>query len=244
MNMDLEICVNSIQSAYNAKQGGATRVELCQNLNEGGTTPSYAAIDYCANKLGLRTYVLIRPRTGDFTYNELEFETICQEVELCKQLGATGVVVGFLDNNGNVDKEKTKEIVRRAGNMEITFHRAFDICSNPMQALEDVIECGCTRILTSGWKNTAFGGMSLLKDLVQQASGRIKIMAGSGVNTNNVLEIIRTTGVGEVHSSCKHNVGEWKEEDAEQYLDKSNKCHSETNAEEVSKLVALINNIK
>ena len=96
--MDLEICVNSIQSAYNARQGGATRIELCQALEQGGTTPSYSTIKYCTNELGLRTYVLIRPRTGNFVYNALEFETICQEVELCKQLGATGVVVGFLDS--------------------------------------------------------------------------------------------------------------------------------------------------
>ena len=183
--MDLEICVNSIQSAYNAKAGGATRIELCQALEQGGTTPSYSTIEYCTNELKLRTYVLIRPRMGNFIYNSLEFDNIRREVIVCRQLGATGVVVGFLDNNLDVDISKTKEIVDLAGEMEVTFHRAFDICNNPMQNLERVIDCGCSRILTSGCKTTAYQGMDMLKKLVGQANGRIKIMAGSGINADN-----------------------------------------------------------
>ena len=238
--MDLEICVNSIQSAYNARQGGATRIELCQALEQGGTTPSYSTIKYCTNELGLRTYVLIRPRTGNFVYNALEFETICQEVELCKQLGATGVVVGFLDSNHNVDMQQTKEIVSLAGDMEVTFHRAFDICNNPLQNLERVIDCGCTRILTSGCKATAYQGMDMLKKLVGQANGRIKIMAGSGINADNAIEIINTTGVSEVHASCKHVVGNWNETDVEHFLDPSNSIYSETDSNEVRHLSSLI----
>ena len=115
--MDLEICVNSIQSAHNAKAGGATRIELCQALEQGGTTPSYSTIEYCTNELKLRTYVLIRPRTGNFIYNSLEFDNIRREVIVCRQLGATGVVVGFLDNNLDVDISKTKEIVDLSGEM-------------------------------------------------------------------------------------------------------------------------------
>ena len=238
--MDLEICVNSIQSAYNARQGGATRIELCQALEQGGTTPSYSTIKYCTNELGLRTYVLIRPRTGNFVYNALEFETICQEVELCKQLGATGVVVGFLDSNHNVDMQQTKEIVSLAGDMEVTFHRAFDICNNPLQNLERVIDCGCTRILTSGCKATAYQGMDMLKSLVSKANGRIKIMAGSGVNAGNAIEIINTTGVEELHASCKHVVGNWNETDVEQFLAPSNSIYSETDSNEVRHLSSLI----
>ncbi|MBO7200914.1 MAG: copper homeostasis protein CutC [Bacteroidales bacterium] len=241
--MDLEICVNSIQSAYNAKAGGATRIELCQALEQGGTTPSYSTIEYCTNELKLRTYVLIRPRTGNFIYNSLEFDNIRREVIVCRQLGATGVVVGFLDNNLDVDISKTKEIVDLAGEMEVTFHRAFDICNNPMQNLERVIDCGCSRILTSGCKATAYQGMDMLKKLVGQANGRIKIMAGSGINADNAIEIINTTGVSEVHASCKHVVGNWNETDAEHFLDPSNSIYSETDSNEVRRMSTLITQI-
>lgn len=238
--MDLEICVNSIQSAYNAKAGGATRIELCQALEQGGTTPSYSTIEYCTKELQLRTYVLIRPRTGNFIYNALEFDNIRREVMLCRQLGATGVVVGFLDSNLDVDIAKTKEIVNLAEGMEVTFHRAFDICNRPLQNLEKVIECGCTRILTSGCKATAHQGMDMLKNLVAQANGRIKIMAGSGINAGNAIEIINTTGVNEVHASCKHVVGKWNDSDVKQYLDPSNAIYSETDSNEVKRLYSLI----
>ena len=241
--MDLEICVNSIQSAYNAKAGGATRIELCQALEQGGTTPSYSTIEYCTNELKLRTYVLIRPRTGNFIYNSLEFDNIRREVIVCRQLGATGVVIGFLDNNLDVDISKTKEIVDLAGEMEVTFHRAFDICNNPMQNLERVIDCGCSRILTSGCKATAYQGMDMLKKLVGQANGRIKIMAGSGINADNAIEIINTTGVSEVHASCKHVVGNWNETDVEHFLDPSNSIYSETDSNEVRRMSTLITQI-
>ena len=238
--MDLEICVNSIQSAHNAKAGGATRIELCQALEQGGTTPSYSTIEYCTKELKLRTYVLIRPRSGNFMYNALEFENIRREVILCRQLGATGVVVGFLDSNLDIDISKTKEIVALAEDMEVTFHRAFDICNNPLQNLEKVIDCGCTRILTSGCKATAHKGMDMLKKLTNQANGRIKIMAGSGINAANAIEIINTTGVDEIHASCKHVVGNWNETDVEQFLDPSNSMYSETDSDEVRRLSSLI----
>ena len=241
--MDLEICVNSIQSAHNAKTGGATRIELCQALEQGGTTPSYSTIEYCTKELKLRTYVLIRPRTGNFIYNALEFESIRREVILCRQLGATGVVVGFLDSNLDIDISKTKEIVALAEDMEVTFHRAFDICNNPLQNLEKVIDCGCTRILTSGCKATAHKGMDMLKKLTNQANGRIKIMAGSGINAANAREIINTTGVDEIHASCKHVVGNWNETDVEQFLDPSNSIYSETDSDEVRRLSSIITQI-
>ena len=241
--MDLEICVNSIQSAYNAKAGGATRIELCQALEQGGTTPSYSTIEYCTNELKLRTYVLIRPRSGNFMYNALEFESIRREVILCRQLGATGVVVGFLDSNLDIDISKTKEIVALAEDMEVTFHRAFDICNNPLQNLEKVIDCGCTRILTSGCKATAYQGMDMLKKLTNQANGRIKIMAGSGINAANAIEIINTTGVDEIHAWCKHVVGNWNETDVEHFLDPSNSIYSETDSNEVRRMSTLITQI-
>jgi copper homeostasis protein len=173
-------------------------------------------------------------------YNALEFESIRREVILCRQLGATGVVVGFLDSNLDIDISKTKEIVALAEDMEVTFHRAFDICNNPLQNLEKVIDCGCTRILTSGCKATAHKGMDMLKKLTNQANGRIKIMAGSGINAANAIEIINTTGVDEIHASCKHVVGNWNETDVEQFLDPSNSIYSETDSDEVRRLSSLI----
>ena len=240
--MDLEICVNSVQSAYNAKAGGATRIELCHNLNEGGTTPSYAAIRYCAQELKLRTYVLIRPRTGNFVYSDLEFEAICQDVQICKQLGAKGVVVGFLDEKFCVDRAKTEKIANLCGDMELTFHRAFDICKDPIGGLETIIGCGYNRILTSGQKLTALEGMPFLKELKERAAGRIKIMAGSGISAVNAMEIIKTTGVDEIHASCKSVIGRDENLRMEHILDVSNAEYTETDSQSVKSLLEVVKN--
>lgn len=214
--MQVEICANSIQSAQNAVKGGASRVELCQNLNEGGTTPSLASIEYCVKKLHLRTHVLVRPRPGDFCYNDLEFETICRDVEYCKQVGAHAVVVGFLHEDGSVDVEKTRRVVELASPMDVTFHRAFDCCKNPFEALEQIISCGCHHLLTSGCEPTAEEGIDTLHKLVEQASGRISIIAASGIKSTNVCRIIAETGVREVHGSCKHLLGDVVETDVDE----------------------------
>lgn len=199
-----EICCNSIDSAKNALQGGADRIELCKNLEIGGVTPSMEDVDYCINTLGLRTHVLIRPRGGDFCYNSEEFSQIKTDVWKCKNLGVHAVVIGFLTKDGQIDKELTKEIVTLASPMEVTFHRAFDeIAEDPIEALEDVISTGCTRILTSGCKPTAIEGIETIKKLVDKSAGRIIILAGSGVTPGNVAEIVNVTKVSEVHGSCK-----------------------------------------
>ena len=144
--INVEICAPSVQSAIHADMAGADRIELCQNLLEGGTTPSFGAIQYCVEHLLLKTNVLIRPRTGDYCYNDAEFETIKNDVQQCKELGVHGVVVGFLHQDLTIDIEKTKEIVQLASPMEVTFHRAFDICADWRKALEQIIEAGSSRI--------------------------------------------------------------------------------------------------
>ncbi|MBO7445931.1 MAG: copper homeostasis protein CutC [Bacteroidales bacterium] len=201
--MDIEICCSSIQSAANAQAAGATRIELCQNLNEGGTTPSYATIRQCVEELHLRVFVLIRPRPGNFVYNELEIQNMLEDVRICKELGVAGIVVGFLLEDGSIDTDLTRRFVAAAAPIPVTFHRAFDRCKDWSKALEEVIACGCRRILTSGCHETALEGKEVLKQLVQQAGGRITILAGSGITPDNVREIITHTGVREVHGSCK-----------------------------------------
>lgn len=201
--MEIEICCGSIQSAANAKAGGAVRIELCQGLVEGGTTPSHATIEYAVKELGLQVFVLIRPRGGDFCYNELEIKTMEEDVAFCKQVGVAGIVVGFLHPNGSIDTELTKRFVKQSAPLPVTFHRAFDRCTDPLKALEEVIDCGCARILTSGCKPTAMEGADMLQKLVEQADGRITILAGSGVTPENAVALREKTGVPEIHGSCK-----------------------------------------
>ncbi len=204
MNKDqIEICCGSIQSAANAKAGGAVRVELCQGLVEGGTTPSPATIDFAVKELGLKVFVLIRPRGGDFCYNELEIKTMEEDVAFCKKAGATGIVVGFLHPDGTIDTELTRRFVELSAPLPVTFHRAFDECKEPLKALEQIIDCGCKRILTSGCQPTAMEGADMLQQLVKQANGRISILAGSGVTPENAVSLKQKTGAPEIHGSCK-----------------------------------------
>lgn len=236
----VEICAPSVQSAIHADMAGADRIELCQNLLEGGTTPSFGAIQYCVEHLLLKTNVLIRPRTGDFCYNDAEFEIIKNDVQQCKELGVHGVVVGFLHQDLTIDIEKTKEIVQLASPMEVTFHRAFDICADWRKALEQIIEAGCSRILTSGTYPTAFEGISVLKEMVNRAGDRITILAGSGVNHSNAQEIVSKCGVKEIHSSCTLPVSTKKPHFTdEKYLDSSNYVHKESNLDLIKKLLSL-----
>lgn len=199
----IEICCGSIQSAANAKAGGAVRVELCQGLVEGGTTPSPATIDYAVKELGLQVFVLVRPRGGDFCYNELEIRTMEEDVAYCKKVGVAGIVVGFLHPDGTIDTELTRRFVELSDPLPVTFHRAFDRCTEPLKALEQIIGCGCAHILTSGCRPTAMEGADLLQQLVQQADGRIQILAGSGITPENAAALKQKTGVPEIHGSCK-----------------------------------------
>jgi len=203
--ISLEVCANSISSALAAQQGGAIRVELCDNLKEGGTTPSAGQITMTRKLLHIKLYVLIRPRSGDFLYNDIEFETMKADIRYCIEAGCDGIVIGILKADGTIDKERNLELVRMAKQfgLGVTFHRAFDVCVDQYQAMEDIIELGCERILTSGGKSSAMEGSAMLVHLVEKAAGRISIMAGAGVNDHNTADLVHYTGVQEIHASAR-----------------------------------------
>lgn len=199
----IEICAGSLRSALAAQQGGAYRVELCDNLKEGGTTPSFGQIALARKCLNLKLYVIIRPRGGDFLYDDLEFEIMKKDIEQCRDLGCDGVVFGILKNDGNIDVERCTELKQIAGNMGTTFHRAFDRCKDPFIVLEEIIGMGFERILTSGMEINALKGASLIAKLVEQAKGRISIMPGAGVRPDNLEQLIGLTRATEFHTSAK-----------------------------------------
>lgn len=207
--LKIEVCAASVQSALNAQAAGAHRIELCSSLELGGITPSVATIQLAREMLEIDVFVLIRPRPGDFHYSPLEFETIKRDILFCKNLKTTtgkkinGVVIGILKKNGQVDLERTKELVQLAAPMEVTFHRAFDRAIDPFLSLEKIIETGATRILTSGQHANAMEGRFLLQQLIQKAANRITIMPGAGVNADNILELATITQAKEFHLSGK-----------------------------------------
>ena len=201
----LEIAVFSVQSALDAIQAGADRIELCENPNEGGTTPSYGSLLAMSKQQIVPVFPIIRPRGGDFLYTDTEYQIMKQDIIVAKELGFKGVVIGLLNSDGSIDKIRTAELVSLAKPMQVTFHRAFDRCVDPIQGLEDIIETGCHRILTSGQVPNVANALPLIKQLVEQANGRIVIMPGSGVRANNINEILQQTGVVEIHSSARKN---------------------------------------
>ena len=201
----LEIAVFSVQSALDAIQAGAHRIELCENPNEGGTTPSYGSLLAMSKQQTVAVFPIIRPRGGDFLYTDTEFQIMRQDVLIAKELGFKGVVIGLLNTDGSIDKIRTAELVSLAKPMQVSFHRAFDRCVDPIQGLEDIIATGCHRILTSGQVPNVANALPLIKQLVVQANGRIIIMPGSGVRANNINEILQQTGVVEIHSSARQN---------------------------------------
>lgn len=203
----LEICAGSVESAIAARDGGAARIELCAALEIGGTTPSAGLIAEARKIEGIVLNVIIRPRGGDFLYNEHEAACMEQDIRTCRQLGADGVVIGALTAEGDIDTALCKRLIDAADGMSITFHRAFDMCRDPKKALEELIAIGCDRVLTSGQAATAEAGLPLLKELVQQAAGRISIMPGCGVNSGNAARILQATGAVEIHASARKSVG-------------------------------------
>ncbi|EHQ30176.1 copper homeostasis protein CutC [Mucilaginibacter paludis] len=204
----IEVCANSITSALAAQQGGASRVELCENLREGGTTPSYGQIILARKLLNIQLYVLIRPRAGDFFYNDMEFELMKLDVKTCIEAGCDGIVIGILNGDGSIDTGRCSILTGMAqtAGLGVTFHRAFDMCRDQTEALEEMITMGCERVLTSGGKSTAIEGASNIARLVQQAAGRIKIMPGSGINEYNIVHLVQYTGAAEFHTSAKTKV--------------------------------------
>jgi copper homeostasis protein len=199
MKFKLEICVDSIESAINAQIAGADRVELCANLLEGGTTPSYGTILSAIENLALGLHIIIRPRGGDFLYTDQEFDIMRRDIELCGEHGADGVVIGILRSDGTIDIERTAKLIELASPMSVTFHRAFDMCTDPIQGLNDIISTGASRVLTSGQKNKVPEGSELIRKLVKQAGSKIIIMPGSGLDETNIAEMARVTGASEFH---------------------------------------------
>jgi copper homeostasis protein len=202
----VEVAVFSIEAAISAINAGADRIEFCENPNEGGTTPSYGSLQTLIKLTKVPIFPIIRPRGGDFLYSHNEFECIKADLKLCKDLGYPGAVVGLLKEDGSIDIARTKILVDLAAPMEITFHRAFDRCNDPIKGLEDIIQTGCKRVLTSGQLPNVVDALPLIKMLNEKAEGRIIILPGSGVRSNNCKQIVQETGVFEIHSSARKAV--------------------------------------
>lgn len=199
----LEVCAFNIQSCLIAQRAGAARAELCDNPVEGGTTPSYGTIKLVREKVDILLYPIIRPRSGNYLYDEDEFEIILRDITVCKELGCNGISIGIGTINAEIDTERMKRIVEKAYPLGVTCNRVFDGTPDPFKALEELINCGCERILTSGQKSAAPDAADLLKKLVQQAAGRITIMPGAGVKSSNLAQLRRECGATEFHASAR-----------------------------------------
>lgn len=206
MQKKLEVIAFNISCCRNIEAGGAHRIELCANPADGGTTPSYGFIQAACAAVAIDIFPIIRPRGGDFYYSSDEFEVMKQDVMCCRELGCKGIVTGILHPDGSVDTKRMKELIAIAGDMEVTFHRAFDRTSDPFKALEQIIELGCSRILTSGLKPTAAEGISLIEALIKKSDERIIIMPGSGIRSENIGDIAQKTGATELHSSARRKI--------------------------------------
>lgn len=203
MSYIIEIATSDFTTTQSAVEGGADRIELCANLAEGGTTPSLGTIKQCRNTFSVLLYPIIRPRGGDFLYNDEEFDIMMNDVILCKQLGCDGIVIGLLNKDGSIDIKRTSALINAAYPLGVTFHRAFDRCKDPFEAMEQLIQIGCERILTSGQQPAAPDGMELIAQLNKAADERIIIMPGSGVRKENIKMLAEKTGCTEFHSSLR-----------------------------------------
>ena len=199
MDFKLEICVDSVESAIEAQIAGADRIELCSNLTEGGTTPGLGTIVAARNKLSIGLNVIIRPRGGDFLYSDLEYDIMRRDIDICRENGVDGIVLGILRSDGSADVERTAKLIEFAKPMSATFHRAFDMCRDLLKGLEDIIATGADRLLTSGQKNKALDGSVVINQLVKQSGNRIIIMPGGGINESNIDKIAGITGANEFH---------------------------------------------
>lgn len=203
----VEAAVETPESAIASERSGAGRVELCASLAEGGTTPSAELLGTVTTQIGIPVFVMIRPRGGGFVYSEDEIETMKRDVEIARSHEVAGIVTGALDDNGRVDIATVRALIEAAGGLPVTFHRAFDAAADLSEALERVIDAGASRVLTSGGANTALEGADTIARLVDQANGRIIIVAGGGIRDNNVRQVIARTGVTEIHARF---IDEWQ----------------------------------
>ena len=203
MKFKLEVIGFNIESCIAAQNAGAHRIELCDNPADGGTTPSYGFIKAASQYLHIDLFPIIRPRGGDFLYSDEEFEIMKADIEVCKQLGCEGVVFGMLNVDGTVDKKRCTILADIAYPLGITFHRAFDRTADPFKAMEDIIDIGCERILTSGQQSNAVDGAAMIAQLIEQADHRISIMPGSGVRSENIIILAEKTKAFEFHTSAR-----------------------------------------
>ncbi|WP_163209749.1 copper homeostasis protein CutC [Bacteroides sp. 519] len=204
--MVFEVCANSVESCLAAQGGGAQRVELCAGISEGGTTPSYGEVLTARELLDIKLHIIIRPRGGDFLYSETEIRIMERDIHWAREAGVDGVVFGCLTREGNIDIPLTNRLMQASKGLSVTFHRAFDQCREPFQALEQLIDLGCNRILTSGQQPTAEQGIPLLKQLIDRAGDRTIILPGSGINETNIKRIAQETGATEFHFSAREAV--------------------------------------
>jgi copper homeostasis protein len=198
----IEICVDNAESALSAQKGGADRIELCSELGAGGLTPSKGLIEYLTSNLQIPVFVMIRPRSGDFLFSRAEFQIMKADIFAAKVAGAAGIVTGMLNSNSTIDTCRMKEIIDCASPLPVTFHRAFDMVQDQIIALEELIELGCSRVLTSGGSISAYEGRNVITELNNLSQGRIIIMPGAGVNAQNISELIETTKCNEFHLSA------------------------------------------
>ena len=209
--MILEVCVDSYKSLLTAKKAGADRIELCSALNIGGLTPSYGLMKQAKDLEGIEIFVMIRPRSGNFLYDENEYETMKEDIALARDMGFDGIVTGILKRDGKIDLERMAELVEEAYPLKVVLHRAFDHAKNPEEDMEELIQMGIVRILTSGQRETALEGRSYIANLEEKYGDRITIMPGSGVKKSNIGELYKTTGCREYHMSGKVNIGSPRE---------------------------------
>jgi len=242
MNHVLEIIGFNIESCIIAQASGAQRIELCDGPGEGGTTPSFGFIKSARQQLQIQLYPIIRPRGGDFLYNQAEFEIMKIDISLCKKLGCDGVVIGILKVDGTVDKNRCSQLVELAYPMGVTFHRAFDRTVDAFEAMEDIIETGCERILTSGQKPMALDGIDMISSLVKKASDRIIIMPGSAVRSDNIIEIAGKTKATEFHTSARKIVDSGMKFNQETMYETLQSVS--VDADEIMKIHALLNEFK
>ncbi len=239
MPQNLEVIGFNIESCAIAQVAGAHRIELCANPYDGGTTASYGFIKAARELLTIQLFPIIRPRGGDFLYSDAEFEIMKTDVQHCKNLGCDGVVIGMLQADGSVDMVRCKQLVALAYPLGVTFHRAFDRTNDPFRALEDIISVGCERILTSGQKPTAIEATELIAKLVELADSRIIIMPGSGIRSENILEVAEKTGATEFHTSARISIASKMEciiESMQEFL-----TAVVTDGNEVRKIIHLLN---
>jgi copper homeostasis protein len=240
-----ELCAESIDACFAARAGGAHRIELCSTLSEGGVTPSYGLINKAIQYGGLPVHILLRPRGGDFVYTDAELDVMREDLAYLRELRVSGVVLGFLDSKNAVDIELTREFFSLAGPLEVTFNRAFDHAASQEQALEEIIACGCHRVLTSGGQYDVLQGMETLASLVKQAADRIDIAVGGGLRLHNAAEIAHKTGARHFHGSLRRPVTRFLDQSSINAPEDEG-AHSETrfivDSGDIQQMIEILNN--